>query len=465
MSENKENQNSQNQPEQNASSNNPVSFPPLDAAPKHMGTVGHNAPQEQPQIVVASAAMPTEDGSQQQVNQDPFFAPPPPFPTQDGPFGIRYDFNDGARILLPKGQWHVQIEDGESGNLIFVCDVDEGWVVSTKKYYVPFIIRIWKRGEAEPFFTHEMNLSGKQVMLKFPVGTLGDTIGWLPYAEKFVKKHKCAAELSMGKEMADLFASQYPNIYFTAVPGKLRFEKPYATYKMGLFFRGDKNNQPIDFRQVGLHRTAGYILGVDPTEEPPKVNLNHPRPIEEPYVCIATKASSLPKMWNNPFGWDMVTKYLKSLGYRVIAIDKEYIFGQNFSFTQVPREAEDFTGNKPLTERVALLQHADFFVGLSSGLSWLAWTCQKPVVLISGFTLPICEWNNPYRVFNSHGCNGCWDDVNENFDHRDFFWCPKHKGTERQFECTKLITGKQVIGHIDQLMKDLNFTAPNKRKG
>ncbi|MCL2145508.1 MAG: autotransporter strand-loop-strand O-heptosyltransferase, partial [Endomicrobia bacterium] len=108
-------------------------------------------------------------------------------------------------------------------------------------------------------------------------------------------------------------------------------------------------------------------------------------------------------------------------------------------------------------------QHAEFFVGLSSGLSWLAWSCKKPVVMISGFTLPVCEWNNPYRVFNSHGCNGCWDDVNENFDHKDFFWCPKHKGTDRQFECTRLITGRQVVNVIDKLMKDNNFLPPNKR--
>ena len=52
----------------------------------------------------------------------------------------------------------------------------------------------------------------------------------------------------------------------------------------------------------------------------------------------------------------------------------------------------------------------------------------------------------------------------ENFDHYDFFWCPKYKDTDRQFECTRLITGKQVIGHIKQLMADLRLTPPNKEK-
>ncbi len=38
---------------------------------------------------------------------DPLFVPPPATPTQEGPRGIRYDFNDGARVLLPHGAWHV----------------------------------------------------------------------------------------------------------------------------------------------------------------------------------------------------------------------------------------------------------------------------------------------------------------------------------------------------------------------
>jgi FkbM family methyltransferase len=117
-----------------------------------------------------------------------------------------------------------------------------------------------------------------------------------------------------------------------------------------------------------------------------------------------------------------------------------------------------------LSERIALLRHADFFIGLSSGLAWLAWSCRIPVILISGFSLPICEFHTPYRVYSTHGCAGCWDEIAVNFDHRDFFWCPHHKGTERQYECTRLITGKQVIGHIDRLMRDHGLEAPKERK-
>lgn len=194
------------------------------------------------------------------------------------------------------------------------------------------------------------------------------------------------------------------------------------------------------------------------------MRLENKRKIKERYVCIATKASAQAKFWNNGYGWEQVVKYLKDMGYRVLCIDKEPVVGQGFIWNRMPNGAEDFTGNLPLQERVALLEHADFFIGLSSGLSWLAWCCKIPVVLISGFTLPICEFYTPYRVFNSHGCTGCWDATDCNFDHYDFLWCPRFKGTDRQYECTRLITGKQVIGHIKRLMKDFNLVEPNREK-
>ncbi|MDR3300789.1 MAG: autotransporter strand-loop-strand O-heptosyltransferase [Candidatus Accumulibacter sp.] len=396
------------------------------------------------------------------VVEDPFFIKPPDLPTQIGPLGVRFDFNDGARVWLPRGSWHVQIEDFESGNILFACDADEGWVVSSKKFFVLFAIKIWVRGDTAPIVDHVMNLRDRPVLIKFPVGTLGDLIGWFPYAEKFLAKHGCVLECALGRELVDIFSAQYPAMRLS-VPQEVRTLAPYASFRIGLFFGGNKNDQPVDFRMVGLHRTAGHILGVDPAEEPPRLALDIPRRIVESYVCIATKSSCQAKFWNNGHGWNAVVAYLRALGYRVLAIDREATVGMSFTWNQIPHEAEDFTGHLALTERIALLRHADFFIGLSSGLSWLAWACRVPVVLISGFTLPVCEFNTPYRVFSPHGCNGCWDDITLNFDHRDFFWCPRQKGTERQYECSRLITGKQVIGHVERLLKDRGIVAPKER--
>ena len=63
----------------------------------------------------------------------------------------------------------------------------------------------------------------------------------------------------------------------------------------------------------------------------------------------------------------------------------------------------------PLLERARWIRHAEFFVGLASGLSWLAWSVGTPVVMISGFSHPLTEFQTPYRVINYHTCNSCWN--------------------------------------------------------
>ncbi len=201
-----------------------------------------------------------------------------------------------------------------------------------------------------------------------------------------------------------------------------------------------------------MHRTAGYILGVDPTEVPPNIALDDDTPpIPEPYVCIGAQSTTQSKYWNNPNGWRELVAFLKASGYRVICIDQKATHGTGIVWNHIPYGAEDQTGDKSLMERARWLKHAKFFVGLSSGLSWLAWAMRTPVVMISGFTHPLNEFHTPHRVINYHACNSCWNDPHHRFDHKDFLWCPRHKDTPRQFECTRLITVDHVKAAIKQI--------------
>ena len=79
------------------------------------------------------------------------------------------------------------------------------------------------------------------------------------------------------------------------------------------------------------------------------------------------------KYWNNPTGWHEIVAFLKEAGYRVICIDQKRVHGTGLVWNHIPHGAEDETGDRPLVERARWLKHADFFVGLASGLSWLAW--------------------------------------------------------------------------------------------
>jgi autotransporter strand-loop-strand O-heptosyltransferase len=386
---------------------------------------------------------------------------PAPSPTQEGPGGIRFDFNNGCRILLPEAQhpWRVRLSDLDTGNVLFETTFKGGGVNSTKRYYIRFRLEVWQQDKLA--FAHDHSCQDREILIQFPVGTLGDTMGWFPYAVKFKEKHPgCRLTCAMGEKLIPLFKPVYPDITFVTHE-EVKPEKFYSTYSIGLFF-DDKDFvfQPCDFRYVGLHRTAGYILGVDPTEVPPKLAYeNDKRPIKEPYVCVAAQSTTQAKYWNNPEGWRQIIAFLKDAGFRVICIDQKPTHGTGLVWNHIPYGAEDQTGDHSLQERARWLRHCEFFVGLSSGLSWLAWASGCPVVMISGFTHPLNEFATPYRVINYHTCNSCWNDPHLRFDHKDFLWCPRHAGTPRQFECTRLITVDQVKATIRQVPQ---FTARTK---
>jgi autotransporter strand-loop-strand O-heptosyltransferase len=390
------------------------------------------------------------------------YPPAAAIPTQEGPLGIRFDFNLGARIVVPgreDGAWRVRLRDLDSGNILFETENKGAFVNSSKRWFIRFRVEVSSvdaAGNVEQVLAHDYDARGKVVLVQFPIGTLGDTMAWFGYAVRFAERHGCRLICALSGLIIPLLEDAYPDIELVThqeVIDRKLADTAYASYCLGLFF-DDKacDWQPTDFRQVGLHRTAGYILGVDRTEARPALALpDETRPIDEPYVCIGVQSSSGAKYWNNPHGWAAVVAFLKAQGYRVICIDQKAAHGGGLLWTHIPHGVEDHTGDRKLTERARWLRHAAAFVGLSSGLAWLAWAAGCPVVLISGFTHEDNEFQTPYRVINFHACNSCWNDPAERFNHHDFLWCPRHANTPRQFECTRLITADAVIAAIRRI--------------
>jgi autotransporter strand-loop-strand O-heptosyltransferase len=378
---------------------------------------------------------------------------PAEIPTQNGPSGAKFDFNSGCRVLVPNGgvPWRVRITDLDTGNVLFQTKIDGGRVTSSKRYFVRGRIEIQRQGEEA--FVHDYDATDKSVLINFPGGTLGDTIGWMTYAARFRAKHRCRLTCAMTPVMIPLFRDVYPEIEFLEHKN-VNAGQFYASYYLGLFFDdAECIHQPCDFRLVGLHRTAGYLLGVDPIEEPPRIAIpdTDNAPLDEPYICIATQATSQAKYWNNPYGWHEIIAFLKEAGYRVVCLDRQKTHGTGLVWNHIPHGVEDRT-DLSLQDCARWLKHCEFFIGLSSGLSWLAWAAGAKVVMISGFSHPTTEFNTPWRVINYHACNSCWNDPAMRFDHKDFLWCPRHTNGRRQFECTRLITGEMVKRTIGPLI-------------
>lgn len=378
---------------------------------------------------------------------------PPGIAGKTGHKGIYFDFNHGARVVVPEGDYRVKFTDLDSCLTVYDMKASGVIVTSSKIYYVRFRIEVYKGKKR--IFSHDYDAAGKNVLLKFAGAALGDVLAWFPYAEEFRKKHACRLFVALDEKYHEILKDGYPEITFLKAeeqPAKL-----YATYYVGLFAPWDNRNlQPVDWRVVGLQAHAAYLLGVEPREIPPKLTAKKQSQIKEPYVCIATQATAQMKYWNNAAGWLETIDYLKKKGCRVLCIDRDAMTAYGLHGNNIPYGCEDFTGDLPLQQRVDLLAGADFFIGLPSGLSWLAWGTGIPVVMIGGFTLPGTEFSTPYRLQQYHSCHGCGNDARYEHTYDDFGACPRHRGTAQEFECTRLITAEYMQMTIDRVITDIN---------
>lgn len=363
----------------------------------------------------------------------------------EGLDGVRLDFNVGLRLQIPAGNWHVNIRDGNSGIVFFDEDVSDILLVSAEKYFIPWEVSLSIDGK--PVFSHRYSAEGQLVCFHYFKTGMGDHITLFPYMEKFRRVHRCRAACFVAPYLRDLIRSYYPEI--ECYDEGQKPQDSYATYYMAPNFNPVMMSE--EFRTMPMEYCGRELLGL-PRADKIVYRPMKPRQIIEPYVCIAVQTSATFKAWLNPTGWEQVVLYLKQLGYRVLCIDQNREEADHGNVIRMPEGAEDFTGNHPLHERVELLAYADFFIGLPSGLSWLAWAADIPVIIISGITAPWCEFSDAYRVYNRLVCHGCHNDTSLPWP--EYENCPYHKGTERAYECSKQISAQQVMDMIDMVRSE-----------
>ncbi|WP_293034489.1 autotransporter strand-loop-strand O-heptosyltransferase [Paraburkholderia sp.] len=378
-------------------------------------------------------------------------------PALMGREGVRYDFNHGCRVQVPVAGWRVRMRDLDTNSIVYDETLGAGEIAaSRRKYFVRFQFDVFDG--ARLVFSHAYDATWRHVMIEIGSGALGDAIAWMPSVEAFRQQHECTVTVRLKPGLRALFEEGYPALQFVdsaAGEAELEGENFYASYRLNCFLPyADRDLQPTDVRVSSRQDFASYMLGVPAIERRPNVVVaSSERTIRERYVCIATQASAQCQYWNNPRGWTALVAHLRACGYRVLCIDRDREYGVPGALNKMPAGVEDFTGERPLQERASLLSHADFFIGLGSGLSWLAWAVRTPVVLISGYAHPKSEFSTPWRVINFNACNSCYNDTTVEFDRADFNWCPRHADEESgRYQCTSAITPEHVMRVIDPLV-------------
>jgi autotransporter strand-loop-strand O-heptosyltransferase len=309
------------------------------------------------------------------------------------------------------------------------------WVKLNRSYYTKWRTRITSNNQI--IYNETLNLTNKRVYISFDSKSLGDSVAWIPYALEFKKKHNCTVIVSTFWN--NLFEKTYPELEFVT-PG-VSVNNLNAMYNIGWYYNPDR--EPEMPNTISLQQAATNILGLDYTEIQPRIDyVIGKRPYEQKYVSIATNSTSGCKFWTKE-GWQGLINHLHSLGYKVINVSKE----------KNPFNNTEQILDTSIENTMNVIHHSEFFIGLSSGLSWLAWGMGKHVVMISNFTEPDHEFTtNCTRIVKLDVCNGCWNNPVFKFDKGDWDWCPVHKGTKRQFECHTTITSKMVIDQIQHLL-------------
>ena len=259
------------------------------------------------------------------------------------------------------------------------------------------------------------------------------------------KKHNCKVVLSTFHNDWFKGLKAYKNIEFVP-PGT--FIECIAHYKLGWFRDEDggwKNTarHPRQCNTIPMQATATDILGLEFKELNYGINIpKGEKPYKHKYVVIGPNATAGCKEWKYEY-WCSLVKLLNQQGYAVI-----FLTQNEFS---IPGTINHY--GHPIEKVVNYLYHADLFIGLGSGLSWLNWSLGKHTAMINGFAEKNHEFTSRVTRIMTDNCFPCWTNPNFVFDAGDWDWCPIWKGTDKQHICQKSITPQLVMSKIKSLLK------------
>jgi autotransporter strand-loop-strand O-heptosyltransferase len=256
-----------------------------------------------------------------------------------------------------------------------VSETNKTFIGPSKQWYTDWFIKVTDLND-ELVFSDKFSIKNKVIYIKLDAFALGDSIAWIPYIEYFRLVNECTVICSTFHN--EIFISSYPNIIFVK-PNSV-VENIYAQYYIGADNSDNILYAPIKSDRFPLQMVASSSLGLKWKEIKPDLTTLckfSKRRIPSKYVTLSEFGSSNVKYWKYENGWQDIVNYLTSIGYTVVVISKEKTNLVNVI---------DLSGDYPLKDRIIDIYYADYHFGVSSGLSWLAWSLNTHVVMISDVT-------------------------------------------------------------------------------
>lgn len=292
-------------------------------------------------------------------------------------------------------------------------------------------------------------------LIKVPSESLGDLISTLHVIEKFRELKTPNEKIGIIANKTEHYIKSYPMFKFYP----LELEPTLVYNPLGWILEGqfyDKFKRLKYFLHENLMESIARQLEVPDSDviyNFPKIDYRDTTIQKEKLITFSMHGTAQVKHWNYPNGWEILIDKLKDIGYKVVNVDFHESFGAPGYFNPVPDNCVKMNGLN-LKETSDIINRSEFFIGISSGLSWLAHSLKIPVVMISGMTRLDYEFKKSIlRIGSQAECRNCFSNPKNTFDPNDWLWCPEHKGTEREFECSKSITPDHVFENIQKWLE------------
>lgn len=287
-----------------------------------------------------------------------------------------------------------------------------------------------KYNELEP---NCKDLKDKTILLHFDSFCLGDSICFAAFIDHFIDYHQ-PRYVYITTFLRHIFESNNDRVEFISATDISRSLTIDKLINVGY----DKND--LQHTMGGMFYATKDTMLIPQNLKPGKVPvIPKQRNVIRNKITIAPETLKKIAEWDKD-KWQNLVNILVNNGFEVYNVSYE----DRMKLDNVV----DVHGFDDINVSLGHILDSRLFIGLSSGLAWLAWSYNVPVVMISGFTKKHNEFDC-YRVMSESGCSGCFN-IFKNIKTT----CPIFKDTDRSNECSKLITVDMVIEQINKALSE-----------